>query len=262
MDCALGPSFEMTCESADESRESQRIKVFKGGKIATSHIEVTWPCIVRNISETGALIQSTNAFIIPDRFNLVVDADGMNVACEVMWRRGTKVGVQFREEPRRATPANIAQANKASDPNQRPMRLVIAEDDPDDRYFFNEALNECNVPYEAHFSEDGEDLLRHLFAQDEYASRSQPDLIVLDLNMPKVDGRKALSEIKSHKATRVIPVVVLTTSSNDDDILNIYDLGASSYITKPPGLNEFKGIVHELLTFWNRPAVRRPSLTM
>ena len=242
------------------SRKSERIRVFKGGKIATSRIEVTLPCVVRDVSQTGALIQSTNAFLIPDTFKLIVDVDGLNTECEVMWRRGTKVGVQFLEHQNRENLAKIEQASQGVEPNQEPFKLVIAEDDPDDRYFFEEALAESSVPYEVHFFEDGEDLLQHLFARDGHECKPQPDLIVLDLNMPKIDGRKALSEIKAHRATRAIPVVVLTTSNNEDDILKIYDLGASSYIAKPPGLDEYKGIVNELLTFWNRPAVRRPRI--
>lgn len=250
----------MSRATEPNSRKSERIRVYKAGSIATSRIEVTLPCVVRDVSQDGAMLQTTNAFLIPDRFKLFVDVDGLDTECEVRWRRGTKIGVQFLGDQAVAGMEDAEVATQTGALGREPFKLVIAEDDPDDRYFFEEALAECQVPHGVHFSEDGEDLLDHLFARDQHEGRPQPDLIVLDLNMPKIDGRKALSEIKAHRATRAIPVVVLTTSSNEDDILNIYDLGASSYITKPPGLDEFKGIVHELLTFWNRPAVRRPSI--
>ncbi|MGI9479540.1 MAG: response regulator [Hyphomicrobiaceae bacterium] len=250
----------MKTTAVANSRKSERIRVFKGGTIATSRIEVTLPCVVRDVSQAGALIQSTNAFLIPDTFRLIVDIDGLNAECQVIWRRGTKVGVQFLENESPASLAKIKQASLGGEQNHDPFRLLIAEDDPDDRFFFEEALAESSVPYEVHFSENGEDLLHHLFASGPQEGRLQPDLIILDLNMPKIDGRKALSEIKANGATRAIPVVVLTTSNNEDDILKIYNLGASSYIAKPPGLDEYKGIVNELLNFWNRPAVRRPAI--
>lgn len=250
----------MRCPTEADSRKSERIRVYKAGTIATSRIEVTLPCVVRDVSQDGAMLQTTNAFLIPDKFKLFVDVDGLDTECEVKWRRGTKIGVQFREDQALASLEDQQKKRQVAAPGTEPFKLVIAEDDPDDRYFFEEALAECEVPHGVHFSEDGKDLLDHVFARDHHHGRPQPDLIVMDLNMPKIDGRKALSEMKAHRLTRAIPVVVLTTSSNEDDILKIYDLGASSYITKPPGLDEFKGIVHELLTFWNRPAVRRPSI--
>lgn len=250
----------MKCAIESESRKSERIRVYKAGSITTSRIEVTLPCVVRDVSQDGAMLQTTNAFLIPDKFKLFVDIDGLDTECEVKWRRGTKIGVQFLEERAPAELADPGHAGVDAVQGREPFKLVIAEDDPDDRYFFEEALAECKVPHGVHFSEDGEDLLDHVFARGPHQDRPQPDLIVLDLNMPKIDGRKALSEIKANRLTRAIPVVVLTTSSNEDDILKIYDLGASSYITKPPGLDEFKGIVHELLSFWNRPAVRRPCI--
>lgn len=277
----------MSSAATVESRESRRIKVFKGGTIAYSGRQITWPCVVRNISQTGALIQSANAALIPDTFELIVDLDGLDVECEVAWRSSTKVGVQFlgtpnyqaparaqivdeqptaslrRQRTRRevspvcATSTEPKEINEQARLNQKPIHVLIAEDDPDDRYFISEAFEECNVPHTIHFAEDGEDVLRYLFALDEFEKRPQPDLIILDLNMPKIDGRAALSEIKSHKETRTIPVVVLTTSSYDDDILSTYDLGVSSYITKPPGLKEFKGIVQEVLSYWSHSAIRR-----
>lgn len=280
----------MSSAAAVESRDSQRIKVFKGGTIAYSGRQITWPCVVRNISQTGALIQSANAALIPDTFDLIVDLDGLNVECEVAWRSDTKVGVQFLETPNYQTPARAQvveisekqptvslrrqrtrrevtsvcatstepkEMNEQARLNQKPIHVLIAEDDPDDRSFISEAFEECNVPHTIHFAEDGEDVLRYLFALDEFEKRPQPDLIILDLNMPKIDGRAALSEIKSHKETRGTPVVVLTTSSYDDDIMSTYDLGVSSYITKPPVLKEFKGIVQEVLSYWSHSAIRR-----
>ena len=285
----------MRSGTGNESRDSQRIKVFKGGTIAYHDRQITWPCVVRNISQTGALIQSANASQIPDTFNLIVDLDGLDVECEVLWRSGTKVGVGFTGHPKFHAPARLQiidpsaknsvvslrkQDSKGVEvpsqvgteesirkenlvrSTQRLLHVVIAEDDPDDRYFISEAFEECDVACTIQFAEDGEDVLKYLFGLDEYEGRPQPDLIILDLNMPKIEGRAALSEIKQHEETRAIPVVILTTSSFDDDIASTYDLGVSSYITKPPGLHEFKGIVQELLSYWSSSAVRRPLATM
>lgn len=125
--------------------------------------------------------------------------------------------------------------------------LLVAEDDEDDRLLMQDALAEANFEGRLIFVHDGEDLMEHLNDQRE---KSMPDLILLDLNMPRKDGREALREIKSDRDFRRIPLIVLTTSNDMDDIFQCYDSGANSFITKPP---TFEGLVDALKTiiqFW------------
>ena len=89
----------MMSASIVESRKSKRAKVVRAGTISTSNSQTTWPCVVRNISEAGALIQAASTYFIPQEFNLLVELEGLDAKCEVVWRRGTKVGVRFLEKP-------------------------------------------------------------------------------------------------------------------------------------------------------------------
>lgn len=112
----------------------------------------------------------------------------------------------------------------------------MADDDADDRLFARRALEDSRVGNDLRFVEDGEDLMDYLLRRNRYEDPEispRPGLILLDLNMPRKDGREALTEIKQNPDLRRIPVVIMTTSSEDEDILRSYDLGASSYIKKP-----------------------------
>ncbi|MGH8625049.1 MAG: response regulator, partial [Gammaproteobacteria bacterium] len=118
-----------------------------------------------------------------------------------------------------------------------------ADDDADDRLLTQDAMRDARVLNELRFVEDGEELMDYLYRRGRYAEPSsapRPRLILLDLNMPKKDGREALQEIKADPDLRRIPVVVLTTSKAEEDIYRSYDLGASSFITKPV---TFEGLV-------------------
>jgi CheY-like chemotaxis protein len=122
----------------------------------------------------------------------------------------------------------------------------MAEDDPDDRLMAEKALRESRLTNGLQFVEDGEDLMDYLHRRGKYTDAAQfplPGLILLDLNMPRKDGREALEEIKSHPHLRRIPVVILTTSKAEEDILRSYDLGVNSYITKPV---TFDGLVQAM----------------
>lgn len=126
----------------------------------------------------------------------------------------------------------------------RPSIILMADDDADDRVLARDALQESRVINELHFVEDGEELMDYLLHRKRYAdpaSAPRPSLILLDLNMPRKDGREALQEIKSHPELRRIPVVILTTSKAGEDVYRSYDLGANSFITKPV---TFNGLVH------------------
>ncbi len=127
-----------------------------------------------------------------------------------------------------------------------PITILMAEDDPDDRLLTREALVENRLLNGLLFVEDGEELLDYLHGCGQYAapaSAPRPDLILLDLNMPRKDGREALAEIKAAPDLRRIPIVVLTTSKAEEDILRSYDLGVSGFITKPV---TFEGLVQAM----------------
>ncbi|HEX8436097.1 response regulator [Archangium sp.] len=125
----------------------------------------------------------------------------------------------------------------------KPGTILMADDDEDDRELARKALEESRLPNKLRFVEDGEELLDYLHRRGQYAdpkNAPDPSLILLDLNMPRLDGRETLRVLKSHSAFRRIPVVVLTTSNTEEDILHSYDLGANSYIIKPM---TFEGLV-------------------
>jgi CheY-like chemotaxis protein len=131
--------------------------------------------------------------------------------------------------------------------------IVIADDDPDDRLMIQEALTEKRLANPLHFVVDGEDLMDYLYRRGKYmdlCSQPLPGLILLDLNMPKKDGREALREIKSDPNLQQIPVVVLTTSKMEEDILRTYHLGVNSFITKPVSFDALVDIMQTITKYW------------
>lgn len=135
----------------------------------------------------------------------------------------------------------------------RPITLLIADDDPEDRAMLAEVLSENRWVNEIKFVEDGEQLLDYLENQGKFADvakNPRPGLILLDLNMPKKDGREALAEIRANPKYMDIPIVVLTTSKAEEDILRAYGLGASSFITKPDTFDGLVSIARDLGRYW------------
>jgi CheY-like chemotaxis protein len=135
----------------------------------------------------------------------------------------------------------------------KPVVILMAEDDPDDRFLSQEALKEAHLTNELYFVEDGEDLMSYLLNQGKYeekGSAPRPGIILLDLNMPRKDGREALKEIKADPSLRSIPIVVLTTSKAEEDILRSYDLGVSGYVTKPVSLPELIEVMKTIGQYW------------
>jgi len=135
----------------------------------------------------------------------------------------------------------------------KPNVILMAEDDADDRLLAQDALNECKLDVELRFVENGEDLLDYLLRRGKYTQANnspKPGLILLDLNMPRKDGREALREIKASPELRRIPVVVLTTSRADTDIERIYELGANSFISKPVLFEGLVGLMQLLGKYW------------
>ncbi|NCO43087.1 MAG: two-component system response regulator [Armatimonadetes bacterium CG_4_10_14_3_um_filter_66_18] len=135
----------------------------------------------------------------------------------------------------------------------RPILILVADDDPEDCLLVRDALEESRLANELHFVGDGEQLLDYLNRRGAYADpvvAPRPGLILLDLNMPKMDGREALAEIKNNANLRQIPVVVLTTSSAEEDIFRSYDLGVNSYITKPVTFESLVRVMQALGRYW------------
>lgn len=132
------------------------------------------------------------------------------------------------------------------------ITILIAEDDADDRLLTMEALEENRLANDLHFVEDGEDLLDYLYQRGNYnpMSAPRPGLILLDLNMPKMDGREALKVLKKDPDLRQIPIVVLTTSKAEEDILRTYDLGVNSFISKPVTFEQLVDVIRKLGDYW------------
>jgi len=126
----------------------------------------------------------------------------------------------------------------------------MAEDDPEDQMLVRRALKHARLYNELSTVDDGEDLMKYLRHEGEYAEAPTPDLILLDLNMPRKDGREALAEIKADPVLRHIPVVVLTTSSTDEDIFRSYDLGVNSYIQKPVTFEKLVDVCEKIGQYW------------
>lgn len=137
--------------------------------------------------------------------------------------------------------------------NAKSVSILVADDDPDDRMLIKEAFEENRIINTVEFVEDGEQLLAYLRREGAYADlagQPYPGLVLLDLNMPKRDGREALADIKADAALRRIPVVVLTTSKADEDIIRTYGLGVSSFITKPVTFEGLVEITRVLTQYW------------
>src|ERR671929_266704 len=135
----------------------------------------------------------------------------------------------------------------------KPITILMADDDPDDREMTREAFAESRLANDLRFVEDGEELMDYLRRRGKYAdpaSAPRPGLILLDLNMPRKDGREALREIKADPELRSIPVVVLTTSQAEEDIYRTYDLGVSSFITKPVSFEGLVAVMKALGRYW------------
>ena len=134
-----------------------------------------------------------------------------------------------------------------------PITILMADDDADDRQLTREALADARLINDMRFVENGEELLDYLRHQGKYAAPAEaprPGLILLDLNMPRKDGRTVLQEIKQDPDLRTIPVVVLTTSKSDEDIYRSYDLGVNSYIVKPVTFEALVDILQTLEKYW------------
>lgn len=131
-----------------------------------------------------------------------------------------------------------------------PLSIVMAEDDAEDQLLVGKAFQQSPIANDLRFVNDGEELLRYLRREGPYRHAAEPDLVLLDLNMPRKDGREALAEIKRDPALNHIPVVVMTTSDAEEDVLSSYNLGASSYIQKPVNFDSMLEVAETLSRYW------------
>jgi chemotaxis family two-component system response regulator Rcp1 len=131
-----------------------------------------------------------------------------------------------------------------------PIEILLVEDSPGDVRLTQEALKDTKVRNELHVVEDGVEAMAFLRQEGQYADAPRPDVILLDLNLPKKDGREVLAEVKADPNLRRIPVVILTVSQTEEDILKTYDLHANCYITKPVDLDQFITVVRSIEDFW------------
>jgi CheY-like chemotaxis protein len=132
----------------------------------------------------------------------------------------------------------------------RPIEILLVEDNPGDVRLTKEALKDARVINNLHVVDDGVEALDFLNRQGKHLNAVRPDLILMDLNLPKKDGREVLGEIKADPGLRQIPVVILTTSKAEEDILKTYDLHANCYITKPVDLEKFIEVISAIEDFW------------
>lgn len=147
--------------------------------------------------------------------------------------------------------------------NKRPIIILIADDDAEDRMLIQEALEESRLKNTIQFVENGEELMDYLHNNGKYTDKEKyptPGLILLDLNMPKKDGREALKEIKADEHLRLIPIVVLTTSKAEEDIIRTYDLGVSSFITKPVTFTALVDVMKTVSKYWFQIVELPPNL--
>lgn len=132
----------------------------------------------------------------------------------------------------------------------RPVEILLVEDSPGDVKLTEEALRDAEVPNNLHVARDGEEAMRFLRREGPFADAPRPDLILLDLNLPRMDGREVLARLKADDALRPIPVIILTTSQSEDDIAEAYNLAANCYVAKPVDLDEFLDVVRAIDDFW------------
>lgn len=132
----------------------------------------------------------------------------------------------------------------------RPVEFLLAEDNPGDVRLTKEALRESKISNNLNVVPDGVEAVAFLRREGQYANAPRPDVILLDLNLPKKDGREVLAEIKADPNLRLIPVVIITSSEAEQDVLRTYELHANCYVTKPVDLEQFIKVIQSIETFW------------
>ncbi len=132
----------------------------------------------------------------------------------------------------------------------KPVEILLVEDNKGDVGLIEEVFEEAKIRNKLHVAEDGEEAMLYLRGKGQFLDSPRPDIIILDLNLPNKDGREVLREIKEDSNLKNIPVVILTTSNAEKDILQAYDLHANAYVTKPLDFNQFMKVVESVVNFW------------
>jgi DNA-binding response OmpR family regulator len=132
----------------------------------------------------------------------------------------------------------------------KPLEILLVEDNKGDIGLITEFFSDSKVIIKLHIAENGEEAIRFLYGKDKFLGSPLPDIIILDLNLPKKDGREVLKEIKKNKVLKTIPVIILTTSSAEKDILTVYDLHANAYLIKPLDFDEYMAAIKSIEDFW------------
>jgi two-component system response regulator len=132
----------------------------------------------------------------------------------------------------------------------RPAEILLAEDNENDVELTRQGFKKCKLLLNLHHVRDGEECMAFLRKQGKYSAAPTPDLLLLDMNMPRMDGREVLAEMVGDEALNAIPVVVLTTSSNDEEVLKMYKLRCSSYIIKPIDFDQFLNVTRSIAEYW------------
>ncbi len=165
---------------------------------------------------------------------------------------------RHRAEPPHPRSRRVGRTSRMSAPESRAIDILLVEDDPGDELITREAFEHNKIKNTLHVARDGEEGLDFLYRRGVYGDAPRPDLILLDLNLPKYDGRQLLEKVKSDADLCHIPVVVLTTSSAEEDILRSYKLHANAYVTKPVDLDQFMNAVRQIDEFFVQ-VVRLPQ---
>jgi CheY-like chemotaxis protein len=175
----------------------------------------------------------------------------------VSMMQSTGNSVAFPAQP--VTAQRFSPESAALTRGRKRIHVLLVEDNPGDIRLTQEAFSQAQRPIELHVATDGVEALDFLHGRGQFSDAPRPDLVLLDLNLPRKNGREVLAEIKRDQTLRRIPVIVLTTSTAEDDILGSYDLHANSYITKPVDLGDFEKIVQTTERFWLSIATLPPS---
>jgi two-component system, chemotaxis family, response regulator Rcp1 len=139
------------------------------------------------------------------------------------------------------------------------LQILIVEDSPSDAFIAKEALKRACEPSHVHAVQDGVEAMEFLHREGKYADVPRPDLILLDLNLPRKDGREVLAEVKADENLKSIPVIVLTSSGADQDVSRAYSLHANCYLTKPVDFSQFKEMIHSIESFWFKSVTLPPA---
>jgi two-component system, chemotaxis family, response regulator Rcp1 len=142
---------------------------------------------------------------------------------------------------------------------RHPVQILIVEDSPSDAFIVREALKQARQRNDVHSVSDGVEAMNFLHRRGQYAGVPRPDIILLDLNLPRKDGRELLAEIKTDEKFQRIPVIVLTSSAAEQDISRAYSLHANCYLTKPADFSQFKEMVEAIETFWFKNVTLPPG---